>query len=108
MVRPDDIANVSLGQRARIEITAYNSSIFGTLEGRVTSISPDAVVNDRTGESFYTVEVQTTSTLRDDEGRRLPIGPGMIANVSVLGEKRSILSYLFTPITRLSERAFRE
>ncbi len=108
MMRPDDIANVSLGQRANVEVTAYNSSIFGKLDGRVTSISPDAVVNERTGESFYTVEVQTTSTLRDNEGQRLRIGSGMIANVSLLGEKRSILSYLFSPITRLTETAFRE
>jgi adhesin transport system membrane fusion protein len=108
LVRPRDIGTVRLEQRAKIEITAYNSSIFGNLDGRVTSISPDAVLNEKTGESFYTVEVQTTSILRDEQGRRLQIGPGMVANVSLLGEKRSILSYLFTPITRLSERAFRE
>lgn len=107
-VRPSDIAAVRLGQRARIEITAYTSAIFGTLAGKVTAISPDATLNEKTGESFYTVEVQTTSVLRDQQGRPLPIGPGMIANVSLLGEKRSILSYLFTPITRLSETAFRE
>ena len=108
MVRPSDIATIRPGQKASIEITAYNSSIFGKLDGQVTSISPDAVVNEKTGESFYTVEVQTTSVLRDREGRKLPISTGMVANVSVLGEKRSILSYLFSPITRLSENAFRE
>ena len=108
MVRPADIGNIRLGQQATIEITAYNSSIFGKLDGQVTSISPDALVNEKTGESFYTVEVQTTSILRDRAGRKLPIGTGMVANVSVLGEKRSILSYLFTPITRLGENAFRE
>ncbi len=108
LVRPSDIAAVRLGQRARVEITAYTSAIFGTLEGRVTSISPDATVNEKTGESYYTVEVQTIELLHDPAGRSLPIGPGMIANVSLLGEKRSILSYLFTPITRLSEVAFRE
>lgn len=108
MVRPQDIANVRLHQRARVEITAYNSAIFGTLEGQVTSISPDAVINEKSGESFYTVEVQTIATLRDQSGKPLPIGPGMMANASLLGEKRSILSYLFTPITRLSETAFRE
>ena len=108
LVRPSDIAAVRLGQSARVEITAYNSSIFGMLDGKVTAISPDAVLNEKTGESFYTVEVQTTSLLRDPQGRALPIGPGMVANISLLGEKRSILSYLFTPITRLSETAFRE
>ncbi|QGN56526.1 HlyD family type I secretion periplasmic adaptor subunit [Novosphingobium sp. Gsoil 351] len=108
LIRPSDIANVRLGQRARVEVTAYNSAIFGMLDGTVTAISPDATLNEKSGESFYTVEVQTASTLRDQDGRSLPIGPGMVANVSLLGEKRSILNYLFTPITRLGETAFRE
>jgi adhesin transport system membrane fusion protein len=107
MVRPSDIGNVGLGQKARIEVTAYNSAVFGWLNGVVTSISPDAVQNEK-GESFYTVEVQTNETLKGNDGRPLRIGSGMMANVSLRGEKRSILSYLFTPITRLSENAFRE
>jgi adhesin transport system membrane fusion protein len=32
----------------------------------------------------------------------------MGAEVNLLGDKRSILAYIFTPITRLSETAFRE
>ena len=108
LVRPSDIAAVRLGQPARVEITAYNSAIFGTLDGRVTSISPDALINEKSGESFYTVEVQTVSKLRDHDNKELAIGPGMMANVNLIGEKRSVLSYLFTPITRLTEKAFRE
>ncbi|MDE2411993.1 MAG: HlyD family type I secretion periplasmic adaptor subunit [Sphingomonadales bacterium] len=108
MVRPSDIANVRIGQTSSVEITAYNSAIFGKLDGKVVSISPDALVNEKTGESFYTVEVETTGPLLDGDGKRLTIGPGMIANISLLGEKRSILSYIFTPITRLAENAFRE
>ena len=108
MVRPSDIANVGLGQTARIEITAYNRAIFGTLDGVVTSISPDAVTDEQTGEPFYTVEIQTNDRLIGRDGEPLRIGPGMIANVSLLGEKRSVLSYIFTPITRLSQTAFRD
>lgn len=108
MIKPSDIANIRLGQPAKVEITAYTAAVFGSLEGVVTSISRDAVLNEKTGESFYTVEVQPRSQLRDDKGKPLPIGPGMIANVSLLGEKRTVLSYLFTPIIRLGETAFRE
>ncbi len=107
LVRPQDIANVGVRQKARIEITAYRSAVYGTLDGEVTSISPDAVVNEDTGESFYTVEVRTAAALVH-EGKKLEIGPGMVANVSLLGDKRSVLSYLFSPLTRLSEKAFRE
>ncbi|TNE35168.1 MAG: HlyD family type I secretion periplasmic adaptor subunit [Alphaproteobacteria bacterium] len=108
MVKPNDIANVGLGQKAQVEITAYNSAVYGRLAGVVTSISPDAIVNEKSGESFYTVEVQATSTLKDKSGKPLKIGPGMLANVSLTGEKRSILAYIFTPITRLSQSAFRD
>jgi len=108
LIRPQDIANVSLGQKATVEITAYRRTIYGTLDGTVTSISPDAVKDEKTGESFYTVEIQTNDQLLDANGKVLQIGPGMVANVSLLGEKRSILSYIFTPITRLRDTAFRD
>lgn len=106
-ITPQDIGNVRLGQKASIEITAYRSTVYGKLDGEVVSISPDAVVNEKTGESFYTVEVRTSAALVH-EGQRLPIGSGMVANVSLLGDKRSVLSYLFSPLTRVSEKAFRE
>jgi membrane fusion protein, adhesin transport system len=107
-VRPQDIAKIRVGQDARVEITAYEAALFGKLDAKVTSISPDAVINEKTGESFYTVQVQTTGKLLDRNGKPLAIGPGMVANVGLLGDKRSILSYIFTPLTRLSENAFRE
>jgi membrane fusion protein, adhesin transport system len=108
-VRPSDIANVRLGQKSRVEITAYNSAIFGWMMGEVVSISPDAIYNEALKESFYSVQVRTTgSPLKDSKGKPLRIGPGMVATVNLLGEKRSILSYLLTPISRLSETAFRE
>lgn len=108
-VRPSDIANVRFGQKARIEVTAYNSSVFGWMQGEVVSISPDAIYNEALKESFYAVQVRTVGPpLKDATGRNLRIGAGMIAMVSLLGEKRSILSYLLTPLTRLKETAFRE
>jgi adhesin transport system membrane fusion protein len=108
-VRPDDIGFVRMNQDARVAITAYDRSVYGVIEGKVVNISPDATVEERTGESFYTVRVRTTSNvLRDPLGRPMPIGPGMIAEVDLLGDRRTILQYILSPITRLSETAFRD
>ena len=75
----------------------------------MVSISPDAVLDERTGESFYTVQRPHRSEFAArPNGGRLPIGAGMIAEVDLLGEKRTILQYILSPITRLSETAFRE
>ena len=109
LVTPRDIASVRIGQRARINVTAYESAIYGSMEGEVTNISPDATVEERTGESHYLVRVRgDANRFRDAQGRRLQIGPGMTADVNLLGDKRSVMAYLLTPITRLSENALRE
>ena len=108
-VAAKDIASVKIGQKAKVQISAYDSAIYGSMEGRVVAVSPDAVVNERTGESHYLVRVRTTANaITDDAGRRLPIGPGMGADVNLLGDKRTVLAYILTPLTRLSETAFTE
>lgn len=109
LVSPKDIAAIRIGQHARVNITAYESGVYGSMEGNVVTISPDATVDERTGDSHYTVRVRADAQrFRDAQGRRLPIGPGMTADVNLIGDKRSVLAYLLTPFTRLSERALRE
>jgi len=108
-VKPNDIAFVRSGQRALVKITAYDYSIYGGMEGTVIGISPDSIQEERTGETYYTIRIRTKSeALVDQNGQKLPIGPGMLADVNLIGDKRSIMSYLLTPFTRLSEDAFRE
>jgi adhesin transport system membrane fusion protein len=109
LVNPKDIAAIRIGQHARVNITAYESAIYGSMDGHVASISPDATVDEKTGDSHYTVRVRADAqAFRDPNGRRLLIGPGMTADVSLIGDKRSVMAYILTPFTRLSERALRE
>jgi adhesin transport system membrane fusion protein len=108
-VRPADIAFIHPGQRATVKLTAYDYYVYGGLDGRVERISPDAIVDERTGESHFTIRVRTReAALKASDGTNLPIGSGMMAQVDVLGHKRSILSYILTPFSRLRENAFRE
>ena len=109
LVSPKDIAAVRIGQRARVNITAYESGVYGGMDGRVLTISPDATLEERTGESHYTVRVRADAqNFRGPGGQRLVIGPGMTADVNLIGDKRSIMAYILTPFTRLREEALRE
>ncbi|UVO55783.1 HlyD family type I secretion periplasmic adaptor subunit [Sphingomonas sp. SUN039] len=109
LVTPKDIGFVRIGQKAKVNVSAYDSAIYGGMDGEVVTISPDATVEERTGESHYTVRIRADAkSLRDSNGKPLTIGPGMTTDVSLLGDKRSIMAYILTPIARLGETAFRE
>jgi len=108
-IKPSDISFVRLGQKANVKISAYDYSVYGSLPGVVEQIAPDALVDERTGESHFTIRVRTDAKgLTGDDGKLLPIGAGMTAEVDVIGRDRSIMNYLLTPVTRLRDSAFRE
>ena len=107
MVLPKDIGFVKLGQNARVKITAYDYSIFGALDGKVTNISADAVPNEK-GEAFYQVRIETQTKSIEVIDKKLLILPGMQAQVDIITGKKTILQFLSKPIIALKENAFRE
>lgn len=107
-VRPSDIASIHIGQKTLIKLSAYDFSIYGGLNGVIEHISSDAVPDETDPRfSYYIIRVRANDP-RQGAKDRLSISPGMMAEVNILGEKRSILSYLLTPITRLKDNAFTE
>ena len=82
-IKPADIAFLHPEQKAQVKITAYDFSIYGGLEGIVENISADTIENER-GENFYLVKVRTKQSAMLYRGERLPIIPGMTAQVDVL------------------------
>ena len=100
-----DVASLKLGLPATIKLDAYDFSIYGSAEGEVIYISPDALkeVNPRSGEGFYyRVQVRVLS-LPEKTGpgnRPMEIDPGMTAMVEVRTRKRTVFSYLSKPITK--------
>jgi len=112
-LRPQDIAFIRPGQDAVVKLTAYDSSIFGSLKGKVERISADTIIDDKSKmgdkpESFYRVIVRTDKNYLGTQEHPLPIIPGMVATVEVLTGKKSVLDYLVKPARMLADEAFRE
>lgn len=106
-VRPSDIAFIRPGMKAVVKITAYDYSIYGGLEGEITDISADTIVDDK-GESFYRVRVRTNETVLTYNGKAHQIIPGMTAGVDIITGKKSIMDYLLKPFIKASQTALRE
>jgi len=94
---PKDIAFIRPEQSAMVKFTAYDFSIYGGLEAKVENISPDTVIDEK-GNAYYLVRVRTT---RSNFSEKLPIIPGMTAEVDVLTGHKSVLSYLLKPVLKV-------
>ncbi|PHZ86278.1 HlyD family type I secretion periplasmic adaptor subunit [Paremcibacter congregatus] len=106
-VQPSDIAFLRPGQPARVKLTAYDYSRYGSLDAEVENISPDAIMNEQK-QNVYIIKIRTTeNSLMTGEGD-FPILPGMVAEVDILNGKKSIMRYLMNPVLKLKDNAFRE
>lgn len=103
-INPKDIAFIRPSQRATIRVTAYDYSVYGALTGAVESISADSLI-DEFGRPYFSVKVTVP---RMEVHEKVRLMPGMVANVSIETEKRTVLSYLTKPILRGSVEAFTE
>lgn len=105
-VASKDIAYVKVGQKARISFTAFDVAIYGQVDGVVTKIAANTTENED-GGSFYPaiIEVDSASI---KENQNISIQSGMQCDVAIIGEERTVLSYITNPITKLSLRALQE
>lgn len=102
---PADVASLRLGLPTSVKLDAYDSSIYGSLEGEIIYISPDVIMeNDpRTGETYYyrvRIRVQDPEASVNERTREIVITPGMTAMVEARTLERTVMSYLTKPITK--------
>lgn len=107
-IKPADIGFLRVGQDAKVSITAYDSSLYGSLDGKIETISPDAIEEEKTGERFYNIKVRTTAESLKSRRGDLQILPGMAAEVAVLNGKRSVLAYIIKPVADINQKALRD
>jgi adhesin transport system membrane fusion protein len=106
-VSPQDIAFLFVGQTAKIRLTAYDFTIYGSLDARLETISADTL-EGRQGEVYYLVKLRTLATALEHHGQSLPILPGMMATVDILTGKKTVLDYILKPILKAKQTALRE
>lgn len=110
-VSPVDIAYLRVGQSASVKFDAYDSSIYGSADGKVIYISPDTLTEQKaSGEQvFYRVNVSANPvTMRPKTGEAIEIQPGMTAVVEIKTGSNTVLGYLLKPISKTFEDALKE
>jgi len=108
-IDPKDIGQVEPGQIARISLTAFDPSKYGYLSGELKKISADAIYREETRSYMYEITTSVvTDNFTDIDDKPIQITPGMIAQIAIIRGERSIIDYLWQPISKTKDTAFRE
>lgn len=109
-IKPEDIANVKVGQKATVKLSAYDYTIYGALDGEVTFVSADTFKDERStreDESHYRATLSVDMSKLTERQTKLEIRPGMQATVELFTGQKTVLHYLTKPLYK-SREALRE
>ena len=107
-ISPRDIAFVLEGLKAKVNVTAYDFSIYGGLDAIVTTVTADSIVDQQSGETYFYVRVKTNKSYLEYRGKQFQITPGMICSVDIITGKKTILHYLLKPLNKARQEALTE
>lgn len=103
-IQDKDIANIKIGDVAKIKISAYSYSDYGDIDGRVTYISKSSYQIEGMG-NVYKIEVEID---REGFNEEIKLMSGMSGTVEIDVGKRSVLDYFLEPILQGMKNSLKE
>jgi len=94
------------GLKVKVRLSAYSARRLSLINGIVSHISPDALDDPRLGRYYSIRVVIPKSELA--HFKNVYLYPGMPAEVYIVTQSRTLLSFLFTPIIATFDRSFIE
>jgi HlyD family type I secretion membrane fusion protein len=106
-VSPHDIDTLRIGQEAKLNFSALNARVTPQVDGTVTYISADRLVDQSNGQPFYTARLKITEDLPPEVSPD-QIYPGMPVETYISTGERTFFEYLLRPLMDSFGRAFKE
>jgi hemolysin D len=102
-----DIGFVNPDQEAEVKIDAFPFTRYGTVEGKVISMSRDAVQVEKVG-LVYTARVNLHRSTIQIENKEIRLTPGMTVAVEIKTGQRRLIEYFLSPLIQAGHESIRE
>ncbi len=106
-VENKDVGFVKEGQPVEIKVETFPFTLYGTIPGRVLSVSDDAAPIEKVGLVYPTRVSMDRSTI-EVEGKQVNLSPGMAVTVEIKTGKRRLIEYLLSPLLKSVKESLRE
>ena len=108
---PAEISFVNVGQKASVKLDAYDFSIYGGFDGKVTHVSSDTLVEktNKGEEFFFRVLISLSGNeITSKVGKKVIVTPGMTGQIDIITGERTVLTYLAKPVIKTLNESFTE
>lgn len=102
-----DVGFVEEGQPVAVKIDAFEYTKYGTIPGRVTHVSRDAIQDEKKG-LIYSVKVVLDKSSISVNGRNVPLTVGMSVNVEIKTGTRRAIEYVLSPLLQHGRESLNE
>ena len=112
-IAPESGDDIQLTNRAEIRLPGFQGGDVPKLQGTVSKVSADRMIDPKSGVSFFRIEVavpadEIEKLARSDSGATIRLRPGIPAEVIIPTRQRSALQYFLEPLTSSIWSSFRE
>ncbi|MES9899242.1 MAG: HlyD family type I secretion periplasmic adaptor subunit [Sedimenticola sp.] len=102
-----DIGFIHKAQQAEIKVDAFPFNKYGTIDGRIISLSNDAIEHEKLGWRFL-ARVSMEKNQMSVEGKQINLTPGMSASVEIKTGKRRVMEFFLSPLLKGMKESVRE
>ncbi len=106
-VENKDVGFVAPGQRVEVKLDTFPFTRYGTISGRITVVSQDAVQVDKVG-LVYAARASVDRSAIEVDGVAVPLLAGMATSVEIKTGERRLIEFFLSPFTRHAREALRE
>lgn len=102
-----DIGFVRPNQDAEVKIETFQYTKYGTIHAVVTSVSHDAINDEKRG-LVYSARIKMEKATINVDGTPVSLSPGMAVSVEIKTGKRRVIEYFLSPLMQYSTESLRE
>ncbi|WFR77120.1 HlyD family type I secretion periplasmic adaptor subunit [Janthinobacterium rivuli] len=102
-----DVGFVQEGQMVAIKVDAFDYTKYGTVPAVVSSVSRDAVEDEKKGP-VYAVRITLQQPSIVIDGRLVPLSAGMAVRAEIRTGTRRVIEYVLSPLVQHQKEALHE
>lgn len=104
----NEVGYIHKGLQAKVTLVGTDAVRFGHIQGEVSHIGADSLIDEITAEPYFRVRIETSAEAFQKGEQHYALQPGVAVQTSIITGERRLIAYLLEPFQFWGGRALNE